>query len=193
MIKGKIGIGLMVLFSMALAVTVASLAQAAGGPGGAGGAGGAGGGRFGGGGGRGGFGNMDPAQMRQMMLQRYKDALGATDEEWTVIEPKLDKVTVLSRDLRAGGRGGFGRGGRGGNAPAATPATPPTEVEKATTDLQTALDNPQADPKLIKDKLTALRTAREKVRQQLDKASADLKAVLSVRQEAQLVMMGIVD
>ncbi len=66
-------------------------------------------------------------------------------------------------------------------------------MEKATTDLQTTLENQQADPKVIKDKLTALRAAREKVRQQLDKATADLKSVLTVRQEAQLVMMGIIE
>jgi hypothetical protein len=125
-----------------------------------------------------------------------KDALGATDEEWTIIEPRLQKVQDLSGDLRGGMRGmrGMfgGRGGRGGNAPqpAGTPTTPPTEVEKATTALQTTLEDPQAKPEVIKAQLAALRAAREKVRQQLDKATADLKEVLTVRQEAQLVLLG---
>jgi hypothetical protein len=45
----------------------------------------------------------------------------------------------------------------------------------------------------IKEKLTALRDARAKARQELATAQAELKELLSVKQEAQFVMMGILD
>src|SRR5688500_16748488 len=37
-------------------------------------------------------GNFDPAQMRERMMARYKEQLGATDEEFKVLQPKLEKV-----------------------------------------------------------------------------------------------------
>jgi septal ring factor EnvC (AmiA/AmiB activator) len=87
-----------------------------------------------------------------------------------------------------GGRGGRGAGG--GGAPAAAPATPTNDVEKARAALQATLDDTGAKPEAIKEKLAALRDAKEKVRQELDKATTDLKSVLSVRQEALLVVAG---
>src|SRR5437588_12178669 len=58
----------------------------------------------------------DFAQMRQLMMERLKDALAANDDEWKVIQPKVEKVQQLQRDAGAG-RGmfmGFGGGGPGG-------------------------------------------------------------------------------
>ena len=68
-----------------------------------------------------------------------------------------------------------------------------TDVEKARAALQATLDDTAAKPEVIKQKLAALRDAKEKVRSQLDKATADLKSVLTARQEAQLVMMGTIE
>src|SRR5205814_10221636 len=66
----------------------------------------------------GGRGNFDPAQMRERMMSRIKEQLGATDEEWKAIEPKVDKVMTAQRESRGGfGFGGFGRGGPGGGGP----------------------------------------------------------------------------
>lgn len=181
-----------------------ALAQQGGGPGG-----GAGGGGIQGGGAGGRF---DPAQMRQRYLERIKEQLQVTDEEWTVLEPRLEKVTTLSRE--AGGLGGgrmFGRqggrqGGPGGGptpagppppgapvAGAAAPAQPQSAVAKATEDLQTTLDNNEAKPEQIKAKLTALREAREKAKQELAKARESVRELVTQRQEAQLVLMGILD
>src|SRR5436190_17070221 len=66
-------------------------------------------------GGRGG--NFDPAQARQMMMDRLKEQLGASDDEWKVLQPKVEKVMDSRRDAQTGGGGlGFlgGGGGRGG-------------------------------------------------------------------------------
>ena len=187
MLKAKIGVGLLMMVLAAVVVAGAETAAPA-----APAAAPAGGGGFAGGG-RGG--NFDPAAMRQAMMQRMKEQLGATDQEWTVIEPKLTKVMDLSRQLQPARGGMFGRGGRGGagGAPAAAPMAPQNDVEKARAALQATLDDSGAKPEVIKQQLAALRDAKEKVRQDLDKATTDLKSVLSVRQEALLVMAGSLD
>ncbi len=196
--KKAIGIGI-VACVVALVIAGLSMAQPpAGGQGGPGG--------FGGPGGPGG--RFDPeqmAQMRQRMMERMKEQLGADDAAWKVMEPRLTKVMELNRQSMAGGgRGGmFGmmggmRGQRGGNdagaqgdrrGPQQDPATM-TPVEKAQEQLRTTLENQSASPDEIKKNLTALREAREKAKQELAAAQQELRQILTVRQEAQLVMMG---
>lgn len=148
---------------------------------------------------------FDPAQIRQRMAERWKEQLGASDDEWKVIEPRLMKVMELNRDATFGGRGGmFGamRGGRGGNqGPAGQQNNrrprfpgqedrPPTAVEKATDALSTTLENQSASAETIKQQLTALRQAREKAKQDLAAAQQELRQILSLRQEAILVLNG---
>ena len=181
MLKAKIAVGLLLMVMAAVVVSAADTAAPAAPAGG--------GGRFAGAGGPGGG---DPAAFRAQAMQRVKDSLGATDDEWKIIEPKLTKVTDLSREL-APARGRGMRGGPGGGAAPAAPTTPPTDVEKARTALQTAVDDAASTPATIKEKLAALRTAKEKVRTQLDKATADLKSVLSAKQEALLVLSNTIE
>jgi peptidoglycan hydrolase CwlO-like protein len=167
------------------------------------GAGAAAGGAAGGGGGRGGR-NFDPAAMQQRQLDRIKQALGTTDDEFKALQPKLEKVLTDQRNSTAGrgmgmmGRGGPGGpgGGRGGNNPAPAAAPDPatlSPVAKAAADLQTVLDNKDAKPEDIKEKLTALRDARTKARDELKAAQKDLTELLTQRQEAVLVEMGILE
>ncbi len=195
---------------LALMVGGLSLAQQGGG-------GGQGGGRRGGQGGGpgGGFqggpgGNFDPAQMRQRMMERMKEQLGADDAAWKVLEPRLTKVMELNRQT-AGGRGGmfgmmFGRGGRGGpggpggdqGGPQADrrgpgPMGEQTALDKAMAQLRTTLENQSATAEEIKTQLTNVRQTREKARQELAVAQQDLKKILTVRQEAILVSMGQLD
>ena len=150
-------------------------------------------------GGPGGPGGMrfDPQQFQQRMMERMKETLAAGDDEWKVIEPRLSEVMTLSRDvnnrggmMRMFGRG-RGRGGPGGNrrGPGQNDQ-PQSEIEKSTQALQTLLEAENPNPAQIKQVLTALRTAREKAKQKLVKAQKNLSMVLSVRQEAQLVLMG---
>lgn len=149
---------------------------------------------------------MDREQMRTRMMERMKEQLGAKDEEWKVIEPKLQKVMDLSREVDRPGRGVFfGRGMRrrpGADAeterrprrgPEGAPGREATAVEKASEDLQKVLESESAKPEDIKAKLTALREAREKAKQDLAKAQQDLQKVLTVKQEATLVLGGILN
>jgi len=156
------------------------------------------------GGGQGGFGGgpRDPAQMQQMMSDRMKQTLGVKDEEWKVLGPKVMKVFELSRQTSGMGRGMM-FGGRGGPRPDGTPRPDRgtqadtgrelSPMEKASESLQQVIENQSSTPQQIKEKLTALREAREKAREELAKAQQDLKQVLSVKQEAQLVLTGMLN
>jgi hypothetical protein len=117
----------------------------------------------GGGGGGGGRGNFDPAQMAAQREARLKEQLGATDDEWKVIQPKLQKVTE-ARQAQGGGFGGFGgmggggrRGGAAGGDGAAAPAAPANPVAAARQELSTVLANKDSTPEQIKAKLEGYR------------------------------------
>ena len=149
-------------------------------------------GNRGGGGPGGGF---DPAQFRQRMLDNVKEQLAASDDEWKVIEPKLTKVYEVQRDSRGGSMFGGFRRSRGGDNSGGTSSADTTRspVQQASHDLQTVLDKKDATAEEINAKLTAYREAREKAKQSLASAQKDLKDVLTQRQEAVLVNMGMLD
>jgi len=149
--------------------------------------------------GRGGA-RMTPEEMRKRMQDRMRERLGATEEEMKVLGPKIEKVSTLQR----AGRGGFGGGmaarggGRRGGTPGATPAPgaparEQSDVQKKTEALQSLLDDQASSSSAIKAALDALRAAREKAAQELEAARKDLRAVVTVRQEAALVLMSVLD
>jgi len=59
--------------------------------------------------------------------------------------------------------------------------------------LRTALQSDATSNDEIKTKLQALRDARKKAQDTLEQAREDLKKVLTLRQEATLVQMGLLD
>ena len=141
-----------------------------------------------------GGGRMDPEQMRERMAEMMKERLGATDEEWEVLMPRLEKVQEKQRDLRAGGmaammggRGGFGgRGGEGDDREAGPVATASRELAETLRDENAA----ESD---IAEKLKAVREAREGAEKELASAREELVEILTPRQEATLVMMGMLE
>ena len=153
--------------------------------------------------GRGGMSNRDPEEMRRMMQermrQRIKQNLNATDEEWTKIEPALTKVMTLSRETEGMGmmgRGMMGRGmmnrrGQGPEGQAPEAAEPETKLEKARAALQTSLQGD--DKEAIQKNLDAYRTARNESKKELVAAQQELKKTVTLKQEAELVMMGYLD
>lgn len=157
---------------------------------------------------------FDPEQMRQMIMNRMKERLGASDEEWNIIAPRLEKVWELQRESRMigfgggffggpmGGPGGLGaprgeqdrsgqprddRGPRRGMAGFGQPESPEAAA------LQQVLDADTPSPAEIKEKLAAFRDARKKKEEELKKSQEELKQVLTIRQEALLVLMGTLD
>ena len=133
---------------------------------------------------------FNPEQMQQMMEQRMQRQLGASDEEWKTVGPTVMKIQELDRQVS--GRGGmFGArrgmpGRQGANAQ-------PTELEKATEQLQALLRNESTKPEDIEKQLAAYRTAREKVKKELVTEQQKLEKQVTVRQKAQLVLMGLLD
>ncbi len=152
--------------------------------------------------GRGG-GGFDPEQMKQRMLEFYKTQLEVTnDDEWKVISERIEAVTTAQRDARAGGgmggafggRGG-GRGAGGGGAGGGDTANQQRnpfagEPNQAVDDLKKAIEE-KASAEDIKAKLAKARTAIKEREDKVTKAQAKLKEVLSVRQEAIAVTMGL--
>ena len=154
--------------------------------------------------GRGNRGNFDPQAMRDRMNKQIQDALGANDDEFKVLLPRIEKVQTVQRTMstRGGGFGGTGggrtRGGQpgqpGGTTPAPAADAPAlSPVAKAAAELKAAVDNKEAAPAEYSQKLAALRDAKEKAKVELATAQKELKELLTQRQEAVLVSMGMLD
>jgi hypothetical protein len=137
-------------------------------------------------GGPGGGRNFDPAEMQKRMLDRYKELLEVTDEtEWKALEPLVTKAGEARMQAFAGmGRGM--RGGRGGGpgGPGGAQANPAAEG------LQKAIDAKasNAETKAALDKFVADRKAKQA---ELEKAQANLRKVLTPRQEAIATLNGL--
>ena len=121
--------------------------------------------------------------------------VGASDAEWKTIGPGVMKVSQLNRQVSGGGMGGMMFGGRRGpmGGPQGAQGRQMTEMDKATQQLRTLLDNDTAKPEDIEKQLTALRTARAKAKKQLVAEQQKLQKQVTVRQKAQLVLMGLLD
>jgi Spy/CpxP family protein refolding chaperone len=147
-----------------------------------------GGGGFGGPGGGGGFGGQ-----RGNRLDAAKRLLAASDEEWKVIQPKLEKVIALRQALAGDSPGGamFGPGGFG--APTGGGSTTTNGLTQAQADLRALLAEAKRSAADVEQKVAAVRQARRKVRDELDAAQKDLLKLLTAEQEAALVGLGHID
>jgi hypothetical protein len=136
---------------------------------------------------------FDPQQMMQRRLDQVKEDLGASDEEWSALQPKVQKVMDLQFQEMRSRMGGMRRGG-GGGPPGGSPDDQANQnpVEKAMSDLRAAVNaNASADD--LAKKLQAVRDARAQVQTDMTKAQADLKQLLTQRQEAQMVLAGVLE
>ena len=156
----------------------------------------------GGRGNRGNRGNFSPEEMQARINANLKEQFGVkSDDEWNLIMERVNKVNELRRTTIMGGMGlrglmgGFGgQGGQGGqngqggrgNRQGRMGATSNPEVDA----LQSAVTD-QAPDAEIKARLERLREVRKENEAKLTKAQEDLRAVLSVRQEAAAVLAGL--
>jgi hypothetical protein len=139
-----------------------------------------------GGGGRPGRGNFDPAQFRQIMMDRIKEELEvANDDEWKALQPLVQKVT----DARMQAMSGMGRGmmrprrnadDQGGGGMRRGPFGEPSPEQDA---LQKAIDA-KASKAELKAAMTKFVEARKVREEQLKAAQEELRKVLTTRQEA---------
>lgn len=144
--------------------------------------------------GRRGRGNFDPAEFQQRMMDNVKERLAFTnDTEWAVVQPLVQKVFDTRRDvgfagmglLRAG-RGGPGGGGDNQRRNAFNQQPPEAEA------LQKALDD-KAPAAQVKAALEKYRAVHKDKQAKLEQAQQDLRKVLTTRQEAQAVLLGLLN
>jgi hypothetical protein len=138
--------------------------------------------------------------MQQFMMQRYQEQLDITnDTEWSAIQPLIQKVMDAQQATRTGGMGrmfggrggpgagmggpGGGMGGPGGNA---------QQTDPAAEALQKAVDS-DASTDQIKALLTKYQAAQKTKQAALTQAQAKLRDVLSVKQEAQATLIGLLN
>src|SRR3954453_14329854 len=197
LLKTKRPVALLASFLLAaIATPVMAQQQPGGGGAGGGGAGGGGAGGLGGGG-------VDPTQFRQMMNDRMKELMGANDEEWKALQPRIEKLQQLQRDasnfggiglLMDFGGGGGGRGGRGFGGPGGPGGDrQPSVAQQKTTELVEVVKNKESSPEQLKEKLAAAKAARAQAKAELAKAQEELRELLTVRQEAVLTAIGTLD
>jgi hypothetical protein len=115
---------------------------------------------------------------RQQSLMNLKNQLAVSDEEWKVIQPRLERVYLLRHPP-----------GSVTNEDTSASAM----ATRLTKELWELLNNKEAKAEEIQVKLTALRNAKEKVRQELTKAKQELRKLMTVRQEAVLVLSDLLD
>lgn len=153
----------------------------------------------GGQGGQQGGGNFDPAAMQQRMLDRVQTELGFTnDTDWDAVKPLVQKVMEARMAVGFGGGrmmgGGRNRGGQGGQAgqPQGGGRGGFGQTSPEQDALQKAIDD-NAPSSQIKDLLAKYKTTQKAKQAKLEAAQADLKKVLTTKQEAQAYLAGLVN
>jgi Spy/CpxP family protein refolding chaperone len=133
-------------------------------------------------------------QVETQRKKRLQELLEATDEEWKLIEPKIEKVRELARLTGEGPAvPGMMMGRYGGFLRSRDPNTPQPELEKKTQALRSLLGKKDARPEEVTSALKEYRAARAKALEDLAKARQELRELLSVKQEAQLVTMDLLE
>jgi hypothetical protein len=154
--------------------------------------------------GRGGF-NIE--EYRKRMNERLKESLKANDEEWTVLQPMIEKVTEKQRETmgsRFGGRGPGGPGGPGGSGGSSSSGGSGGSGGSSSSGsrsggsperdaLREALEKESTSPEEMRSRLEAVRAQRKRAAAELEGAREELKKVVTVRQEAVLVAFGILE
>ena len=163
----------------------------------------------------GGGGGFDMSQIMDRMAERYQEALEVSDDEWSVLKPMVVAIVEKQFSRRGtsrfagfgggrtrGGRGGDGnqagergnrgnRGGDGGQTRERGNRGGRGGGETPTSDLGKAIEG-GSDAK-IKSELAAFRSAKKKSAKELEKARTELRQLLTLKQEAKMVLAGLLD
>jgi len=135
---------------------------------------------------RGQRGEWDRSQIMDRIMDRYRENLGFSVAEWKVVRPKVQAVM----DNRISGASGmmsmFGGSRRGRGGDSSTEKTP-------TSELRDLLEKEDASKGDIKAKLAAYRADRKAREAKLKKAQEDLRQFLTIKQEAQAVLAGLLN
>lgn len=150
-----------------------------------------------------GRGGWNPDEMRARMTERVRELLEVKNEdEWKLIQVRIEKATEAQREVRGlngdprmlfsrsgdqpGGAPGADQGGRTRSSPSIFGGTPNPDAEA----FSKAVQN-KAPTDELKQRMARVREARKAAEAKYDKAADDLRQVLTVRQEATLVAIGL--
>jgi hypothetical protein len=139
--------------------------------------------------------------MQQRMRERLREQMEVkNDDEWKIIETRIEKVNEVRRQGFGGGMGfrggrpggggggdnaqGGGQGGGRGRGPFGGEPNPQVEA------LQKGIDS-KASAEELKSLMAKVRDARKENEAKLEKAQDELRKVLSVRQEAVAMLNGL--
>ena len=146
--------------------------------------------------------SVDPNILRRAALNRYLDQirkrLGASDEEWAVLSPRLENLIRAQQEARTGisgfrGGGGGGGGGRAGGGFFAPAREKPSDLELAAEAVRLAARDPDIPNRDTSLALKEYRKERDKARAKLAAAEQELRDLVTQRQEAILVMLGVLE
>lgn len=149
------------------------------------------------------------SEAAKSIAESMKEALRATEQQWKVIKPRLDKVKYLSKQAKVSMTPDYDRQSRnsGGSPNNKQPANKVeegwkwskawekkapnelTEGERICEELLELLEDKDSNQKEIVQKVEALREIRKEAGKQLAQAQQELRKVLTFRQEATLVLM----
>jgi hypothetical protein len=118
----------------------------------------------------------------------------STDDEWEILSPRIETIIHLQNEVRAG-RDPKGPREPKSNKPQSPdePAKPMSEVLAKARELTATLFNEGAPASDVRMKVAAIREARAKAHHQLTSAQEELRQLLTYRQEAVLIIMGILE
>lgn len=146
---------------------------------------------------------FDRGQFMERILERLRENLGASVEEWSVLKPMIAKITEKQSAMRrSAGRGGFGafgggRGGRGGDNDGDRRGREERRSRgdgdsgSSADSLREAVES--GDTNKIKKELASYRAVQKKRAAELKKAREELREVVTLKQEATLVLWGLLD
>jgi len=137
-------------------------------------------GEMGGPGGR----HFDPSQMEAHLMQNLQSQLGFTNAtDWNAIQPLVKKVLDDQRALRGNMRRLMGGGGPAGRDQAS---------DSSGDALQSAIDS-GANKDQVKELLAKYRATRRQKQTELTAAQENLRQILTVKQEAQATLLGLLN
>jgi len=130
----------------------------------------------------------------QRWMTQIKEQIQANDAEWSVLAPRVERVIKAQREVQAG------HDPRGVREPRPPKEPKPDEqprpvsvVSESAKALSATLWDQSAAATEIRRQVAAIRDARAKARRELTQSQEELRQLLTYRQEAVLIIMGLLD
>ena len=127
----------------------------------------------------------DFGDMRARMMERMQEQFGFSDAEFKAIRPLIEDVQTRQREVLGGRMSSMFRSFTGRSSSRGGRDESNSE--------QSALERALKANSSIESKLAAYRKVRDEKRAALKKSQDTLKSVLTLKQEAQAVLIGLID